>query len=112
MAGGLPTRLSNRAAATTFRRSRSPKDQSVEQEQDHRAHDRHDPTGDVILAGENTADPSADKGAGDTEQHGDDATAGIFSRHQQFRDGADNKADNQNPNDRVCAEVHMGSDSD
>ena len=92
--------------------SSSPKNQSVEQEQNHRAHDRHDPTGDVILAGENTADPSADKGAGDTEQHGDDATAGIFSRHQQFRDGANHEADNQNPNDRMCAEVHMRSDSD
>src|SRR5437762_12275062 len=90
----------------------SPKNKSVEQEQNHRAHDRHDPTGDVILAREGTTDPSADKGAGDSEQYGDDATAGIFSRHQQFRDGADDKADNQCPNNRVSSEVHMGSDSD
>jgi hypothetical protein len=90
----------------------SPKDQSVEQEQNHRAHDRHDPTGDVILAHEETTDPSTDKGAGDTEQNGNDATAGISSRHQQFRDGADDKADDQNPKDRMCAEVYMGSDSD
>jgi hypothetical protein len=90
----------------------SPKNQSVEEEQNHRAHDRHDPTSDVILARKETTDPSADKGAGDTEQNGNDTTAGIFSRHQQFRDGADDKADDQNPNDRMCAEVHMGSDSD
>ena len=90
----------------------SPENQSIEQKQNHRAYDRHDPTSDVILAREETTDPSADKGAGDTEQNGDDATAGIFSRHQQFRDGADDKADNQCPNDRVYAEVHMGNDSD
>src|SRR5882762_8894766 len=90
----------------------SPENQSIEQKQNHRAYDRHDPTGNVILAREWAADPSADKGPGDSEQHGDDATAGIFSRHQQFRDGADDKADDQNPNDRMCAEVHMASDSD
>ena len=90
----------------------SPENQSIEQKQNHCAYDRHDPTGNVILAREGTADPSADKGPGDSEQHGDDATAGIFSRHQQFRDGADDKADDQNPNDRMCAEVHMAGDSD
>jgi hypothetical protein len=90
----------------------SPKNQSIEQEQNHRTHDRHDPTGNIILAREETADPSADKGPGDSKQHRDDATAGIFSRHQQFRYGADDKADNQNPNDRMYAEVHMNRDSD
>ena len=90
----------------------SPKNQSVEQEQNHRAHDRHDPTGDVILARERTTDPSADKGAGDAEQHGDDTTAGIFSWHQQFGDGADDKTDNQNPENRMSAEVHIGNESD
>jgi hypothetical protein len=84
----------------------SPKNQSVEQEQNHRAHDRHDPTGNVILAREETTDPSADKGPGDSEQNGDNATAGIFSRHQQFRDGTNHKADNQCPNNRVSSEVH------
>ena len=90
----------------------SPENQSIEQKQNHCAHDRHDPTSDVILAGEKTTDPSADEGAGDTEQNRDDATAGIFPRHQQFRDGADDKADNQCPNNRVSSEVHMGSESD
>ncbi len=99
-------------AVTTSRRSSAPKNQSVEQEQNHCAHDRHDPTSDIILAHEETTDPSADKRPGDSEQNGDDATAGIFSGHQQFGNGADDKADDQNPNDRMCAEVHMGSDSD
>ena len=90
----------------------SPENQSIEQKQNHCAYDRHYPTGNIILAREETTDPGADKGAGDTEQNGDNAAAGIFSRHQQFRDGANHEADNQNPNDRMCAEVHMRSDSD
>ena len=85
----------------------SPKNQSVEQEQNHRAHDRHNPTcGIGLVAGNETTDPSTDEGAGDTEQNRDDATAGIFSRHQQFRDGTNQKADNQCPNNRVSSEVH------
>jgi len=59
----------------------SPKNQSIEQNQNHCTHDRHDPTGNVILAREKTADPSVDKGASDSEQNGDDATAGALSRH-------------------------------
>ncbi len=59
----------------------SPENQSIEQKQNHRAYDRHDPTSNVILAREETADPGADKGPGDSEQHGDDATAGILSWH-------------------------------
>ena len=39
-------------------------------------------------------DPSADKRAGDAKQDRDDAAAGILSRHQQFRDGADDETDN------------------
>jgi hypothetical protein len=85
----------------------APENQSIEQKQNHRAYDRHDPTGNVILAREETADPSADKGPGDSEQNRNDATAGIFSWHQQFRDGADDKADHQSPKNRMCAEVHM-----
>jgi hypothetical protein len=84
----------------------SPENQSIEQKQYHCAYDRHDPTGDVILAREEAADPRADKGAGDTKQNGNDATAGVFSRHQQFSDGADDKADNQCPNNRFSSEVH------
>jgi hypothetical protein len=85
--------------------------QSIEQKQNHRAYDRHDPTGNVILAREETADPSADKGPGDPEQNRNDATAGIFPWHQQFRDGSDNKTDHQSPKNRMCAEVHMRTSS-
>ncbi len=84
----------------------SPKNQSIEQKQNHCAYDRHDPTGNIILAREEAADPGANKRPGDSKQHGDDTTAGIFSRHQQFRYGADDKADDQCPNNRVSSEVH------
>jgi hypothetical protein len=57
-------------------------EQSIQQQQDHGANDRHDPAGRIISAGKNAADPSADKRAGDAKQDRDDETAGILSRHQ------------------------------
>jgi hypothetical protein len=42
--------------------------QSIEQKQNHCAYDRHDPTGNVILARKEPADPGADKSPGDSEQ--------------------------------------------
>src|SRR5438552_13800778 len=43
--------------------SSSPKNQSVEQEQNHRAHYRHNPAyGIGLIAGNEATDPSADKG--------------------------------------------------
>src|SRR5207244_1894022 len=53
----------------------SPENQSIEQKQYHRAYDRHDPTGNIILAREEAADPGADKRPGDPEQNGDDTAA-------------------------------------
>jgi hypothetical protein len=57
------------------------KKQSIKQQQDHRSYDRHDPAGDVILAGKDATDPGANESTGDPEQNRDDATAGISSRH-------------------------------
>jgi hypothetical protein len=81
--------------------------QSIEQKQNHCAYDRHNPAGDVITARKDATDPGAYERARYAEQNRNDATAGIFSRHQQFRDGADNKTDHQSPKNRMCAEVHM-----
>src|SRR5438128_7112447 len=41
--------------------------QSIEQQQDHRADDRHDPAGDVILAPEDATNPRANQRACDAE---------------------------------------------
>ncbi len=80
--------------------------QSIQKQKDHRADDGHDPPSDIILAHEQATDPSAYERAGDAEQNRNDATTWIFSRHQQFRDGANNKTYHQGPKNRVRAEVH------
>jgi hypothetical protein len=87
----------------------APKKEPVQEQQDHRADDRSDEACWLsgLIPAECLAEITGNKRAGDAEQNRNDATAGIFSRHQQFRDGADDKADDQNPNDRMCAEVHM-----
>ena len=72
--------------------------ESIQQQQDHGADDRHDPASDVILARKDLTDPRPNKRAGDAKQNGDDATAGISSRHQQFRDRTDDKTNKNGPN--------------
>jgi hypothetical protein len=67
--------------------------QSIQQQQDHGANHGHDPAGKVIFSGKNATDPGTNERAGDTEQNRDNAATGIFSRHQQFRDGPDDKPD-------------------
>ncbi len=81
-------RLINRsvlaAASTAIRRillHAAPEKQSIQQQQDHCADDRHDPTGDVILARKNATDPGPYECAGDAEQNRNDAATGIFPRH-------------------------------
>jgi hypothetical protein len=86
-------------AATTSLPSRSPEKQSIQQQQDHCADDRHNPAGDIITARKDATDPRANQGAGDPEQNRDDATTGIFSRHQQLCDRTDNKTNEYGPND-------------
>ena len=73
--------------------------ESIQQQQDHGADDRHDPAGDVILARKDATDPRPNERAGDAEQNRDDATTGISSRHQQFRDRTDDKTNKNGPND-------------
>jgi hypothetical protein len=80
--------------------------ESIQQQQDHGADDGHDPASDVIFSGENATDPGTNERASDTEQNRDDAATGIFSWHQQFRNGTDDKTDHQNPQNRVRAKVH------
>ena|SRR5438094_10015852 len=73
--------------------------QSIEQQQDHGADDRHDPAGDIITARKDATDPCANQCAGDAEENRYDATAGIFPRHQQLCDRTDNKTNEYGPND-------------
>ncbi len=82
------------------------KQKSIQKQQNHRADDGHDPAGHVIFSDKNTADPGTNERAGDAEKNCDDTTTRIFSRHQQFRDGAYDEADHQNPQNRVRAKVH------
>jgi hypothetical protein len=96
---------SGRRTATCYL-SAAFENESVQQQQDHGADDGHDPAGDVIPARKDATDPGTNKRAGDAEQNRDDATAGISSRHQQFRDRTDDKTDKQSPNDRMSAKVH------
>ena len=72
--------------------------ESIQQQQNHGADDRHDPAGDVVLARKDATDPRPNERAGDAEQNRDDATAGISSRHQQFRDRTDDKTNKNGPN--------------
>ena len=81
------------------------KQQSIQKQQNHRADDGHDPAGDVIFSDKNTADPSTNERAGDAEKDCDDTTTRISSWHQQFRDGAYDKTDHENPKNRVSAKV-------
>src|SRR5215472_7995010 len=67
--------------------------QSIKQQQNHGANHRHDPAGYVITAREDATDPGPYQCTGDTEQNRHDATAGIFARHQQLCDRADNETD-------------------
>jgi hypothetical protein len=85
--------------------------QSIQQQQDHGANDRHDPTRDIIFARKNATDPGTNERAGNAEQNCNDTATGIFSWHQQFRNGADDEADYQNPENRMSAKVHNESSS-
>ena len=73
--------------------------QSIEQQQNHGADDRHDPASDVITARKDATDPCPYQRACDTEQNRDDATAGIFARHQKLCDRADNETNKNSPDD-------------
>jgi hypothetical protein len=72
--------------------------ESIQQQQDHCADNRHDPASDVVSARKDATDPGAYKRTGDAEQNRNDATPGIFPGHQQFCDRTDNKTDKQGPN--------------
>jgi hypothetical protein len=76
----------------------APEEQSIQQQQDHCANDRHNPAGDVILRHKKATEPRADKRASDAEQNRNDATAGVFPGHQQFRDRTDDKTNENGPN--------------
>src|SRR5438270_10083244 len=59
------------------------RDEPIKKQQQHRADDRHDPMrGVVLVSGKHFSDPGADKSARNTEQHRDNATARIATRHQ------------------------------
>src|SRR6202035_3167636 len=86
------------ATTGSTRLSAAPEKQSIQQQQDHGADNRHDPAGDVVLAHKKATDPGADKCARDAEQNRDDATTGIFPGHQQLCDRANDKTNKNNPN--------------
>jgi hypothetical protein len=68
----------------------APEKQSIQQQQNHGANNRHDPTGDIIFARKDATDPGAHERAGDAEQNCNDAATGIFPGHQQLRDRTNN----------------------
>src|SRR5947208_13887084 len=107
----MPSVLATASTATTaislLQLYAAPEKESIQQQENHGAYDRHDPASDVILARKDAADPGPYECAGDAEQNRNDATAGIFPRHQQLCDSTDNKADNQNPKNRMSAEGHI-----
>ena len=72
--------------------------ESIQQQQNHGADDGHNPAGYVVTTSKDAANPRTYKRAGYTEQNRYDATTGIFSRHQQFCDRANDKTDKQSPN--------------
>jgi hypothetical protein len=80
--------------------------QSIQKQQNHRADDGHDPAGDVIFSGKNVTDPGTNERASDAEKNCNDTATGIFSWHQQFRKGAYDETDHQNPENRVRAKIH------
>src|ERR1051325_7073612 len=58
-------------------------DQSVNEQKQHRAHDRHDPMrGVVVVPGEHPAQPRSYERAGNAEKHRDNATAGVAAWHE------------------------------
>jgi len=73
--------------------------QPIQQQQEHGADNRHDPAGDVVLAGKDATDPGANQCACDAKQNRNDATARIPTRHQQLCDRADDKTAKNDPND-------------
>src|SRR5437868_6357272 len=56
--------------------------QSIDQQQDHCAYHRHEPTGIIICTHERPADPGTDECTGDTQKHRNDTAAGVFARYQ------------------------------
>src|SRR5439155_26995035 len=54
--------------------------QSIEQQQDHGADDRHNPAGDIITARKDATDPRANQRAGVAVQYRYDETNGFFLR--------------------------------
>ncbi len=70
-----------RIVTTRGARLRLPLDQSIQQQQDHCAHDRHDPAGGVIRTHKHATDPRAYECPGDADQDRYDETTGIFSGH-------------------------------
>src|SRR5215831_8993469 len=67
----------------------------IKQQQNHGADDRHNPARWLsgFVPADGLADVSGNERASDAEQNCDDKTTRIFSRHQQLRDCANDKAD-------------------
>jgi hypothetical protein len=86
-----------------------PKNQAVEEKKDNRTDNRHDPTRGVTLIPEKELTEKRPKPrTSDTEQNSNDASTRIPARHEEFRDGADNKADqtgDKNTGDTHAAQV-------
>src|SRR6516225_8900688 len=69
--------------------------QPIEQQQEHGAEDRRDPARWLsgLVPADSLAEITGNQRASDAEQNCDDKTTRIFSRHQQLRDCANDKAD-------------------
>lgn len=93
LVNGLGAWHKHRYNANCVRLRAAFKNESIEQQQDHGADDRHDPASDIITARKDATDPGPYQCAGDAEQNRDDATTGISSRHQQLCDRTDDQSD-------------------
>jgi hypothetical protein len=90
-----------RAEARPSRSISRAKDQAIDQEQEHRAHDGADES--RRLAGlvpfQRVPEIRSDERSCDADQNREDAAAGIAARHEKFRDRADQQSDYQRPDD-------------
>src|SRR5205085_6230551 len=92
-----PWLIAERSNASTAR------DHPVDEQKEERADNGRDEARPLILAipAHVVADPTGKESAGNSQEHGDDAAAGIFARHQQLGDSPREAADDNPADDPV-----------
>src|SRR5260370_41726730 len=74
-------------------------DQMVDPEQDESAHQGHDEPGGLawFVVADGATDPCAEEGARDAEDHCDEDSTRIFTRHDQLCKSTDDQTDKSSP---------------